>query len=70
MPGGCDLGIRPMDQHIKGFEFLGADVSIENAMVNAQCRKAVGSSVYIGCGSVALGEYHVSCGEGTWAYGD
>ena len=52
MPGGCDLGIRPMDQHIKGFEFLGADVSIENAMVNAHAEKLIGSSVYMDVVSV------------------
>lgn len=52
MPGGCDLGIRPMDQHIKGFEFLGADVSIENAMVNAHAEKLIGSSIYMDVVSV------------------
>ena len=32
-PGGCNFGVRPIDQHIKGFEALGAKVSIENGMV-------------------------------------
>ena len=35
MPGGCDFGVRPIDQHIKGFEAMGAKVSIENGIVTA-----------------------------------
>ncbi|MEG1778488.1 MAG: UDP-N-acetylglucosamine 1-carboxyvinyltransferase, partial [Oscillospiraceae bacterium] len=30
MPGGCDFGVRPIDQHIKGFEALGASVTIDH----------------------------------------
>lgn len=46
-PGGCDFGVRPIDQHIKGFEALGAKVSIDNGMVNANATELVGSSVYL-----------------------
>ena len=47
MPGGCDLGIRPIDQHIKGFNALGATVSIEDGgMVTAQADSLTGASVY------------------------
>ncbi|MEG0752862.1 MAG: UDP-N-acetylglucosamine 1-carboxyvinyltransferase, partial [Angelakisella sp.] len=35
MPGGCNFGVRPIDQHIKGFEAMGAQVEIENGMINA-----------------------------------
>ena len=35
-PGGCNFGVRPIDQHIKGFEMLGANVSIEKGMINAK----------------------------------
>ncbi len=35
MPGGCDFGVRPIDQHIKGFEAMGAKISIENGIVTA-----------------------------------
>ena len=35
MPGGCNFGVRPIDQHMKGFEALGADVSIDSGMINA-----------------------------------
>ncbi|HZJ78298.1 MAG TPA: UDP-N-acetylglucosamine 1-carboxyvinyltransferase [Clostridia bacterium] len=53
MPGGCNFGVRPIDQHIKGFELLGASVSIEEkAMVNAKADKLVGSPVYLDVVSV------------------
>lgn len=52
MPGGCDFGVRPIDQHIKGFEFLGANVSIENAMVDARADQLIGSSIYMDVVSV------------------
>ncbi len=53
MPGGCDLGVRPIDQHIKGFELLGAEVSIEqNAVVNATSGGLTGSPVYLDVVSV------------------
>lgn len=52
MPGGCDFGVRPIDQHIKGFEFLGADVSIENAMVDVHANNLAGSSIYMDVVSV------------------
>lgn len=35
MPGGCNFGVRPIDQHIKGFESLGADIAIDHGMINA-----------------------------------
>ena len=37
MPGGCDFGVRPIDQHVKGFEALGAEIFIENGYINARC---------------------------------
>ena len=47
LPGGCYLGVRPIDQHIKGFESLGATVSIEDGgMVVASADKLTGASVY------------------------
>ncbi len=53
MPGGCDFGVRPIDQHIKGFEFLGASVSIEeNAMVDVYAENLLGSSIYLDMVSV------------------
>lgn len=51
-PGGCDFGVRPIDQHIKGFEALGATVTIENGMVEARSKKLSGSSIYLDVVSV------------------
>jgi UDP-N-acetylglucosamine 1-carboxyvinyltransferase len=53
MPGGCDFGVRPIDQHIKGFELLGASVSFEeNAMVDVSAESLTGSSIYLDMVSV------------------
>ena len=51
-PGGCDFGVRPIDQHIKGFEALGAKVIIENGMVEARATELRGCSVYLDVVSV------------------
>ena len=51
-PGGCDFGVRPIDQHIKGFEALGAKVTIENGMVDAKAQRLGGCSVYLDVVSV------------------
>ena len=53
LPGGCYLGPRPIDQHIKGFEALGATVSIEdNAIVEAEAEKLIGTPIYLDVASV------------------
>ncbi len=52
LPGGCDFGDRPIDQHIKGFEMLGADIKIINGMVCAQAEKLVGTTIYMDVVSV------------------
>lgn len=46
-PGGCDFGVRPIDQHIKGFEALGAKVIIDNGMVDARAESLLGGPVYL-----------------------
>ena len=51
-PGGCEIGLRPIDQHIKGFEALGAKVTIEQGMVVAKAEKLGGCSVYLDVVSV------------------
>ncbi len=51
-PGGCDFGVRPIDQHIKGFESLGAEVTIENNMVVCRAKKLTGSYIYLDMVSV------------------
>ena len=53
LPGGCAIGDRPIDQHIKGFESLGAKVNIEeNAIVVAQAEQLTGGPVYLDVVSV------------------
>ena len=51
-PGGCDFGYRPMDQHIKGFEAMGAKVVIENGMIKLSADKLTGSQIYLDVVSV------------------
>lgn len=51
-PGGCDFGVRPIDQHIKGFQMLGARVSIENGMVEAKASSLHGAGIYLDVVSV------------------
>ncbi len=52
MPGGCNLGARPIDQHLKGFRALGAKVEIRNGKVYAECDRLVGNHVYFDVSSV------------------
>lgn len=52
MPGGCNFGVRPIDQHIKGFEALGATVTVENGMIKAYAEKLVGAKIYLDVVSV------------------
>lgn len=52
LPGGCNLGARPIDQHIKGFEALGADVEVSNGNITAKARKLSANSIYMDVVSV------------------
>ena len=52
LPGGCYFGVRPIDQHIKAFEALGATVNTDNAVVDVKCDELYGSSVYLDVVSV------------------
>ncbi len=45
LPGGCSIGARPVDQHIKGLKALGADISIEHGYVTAHADKLVGTNI-------------------------
>ena len=52
-PGGCDFGVRPIDQHIKGFEALGASVSMEGGYIEAVAQNGLcGSNIYFDCNTV------------------
>ena len=52
MPGGCKLGARPIDQHIKGFELLGANVRTENGTIYAKANGLNGAPIYMDIVSV------------------
>lgn len=52
MPGGCKIGSRPIDQHIKGFKALGARVVTENSMINASVNNLRGSHIFLDMVSV------------------
>ncbi len=52
LPGGCNIGSRPIDLHIKGFEALGAKVVIEHGMFKVQADKLVGAHIFLDAASV------------------
>ena len=52
LPGGCNLGARPIDQHIKGFELLGAKVTVGQGKITAKVDELTGNSVYFDVVSV------------------
>lgn len=52
LPGGCNIGLRPIDQHIKGFRALGADVRIEHGMIITDAEHLRGNHVYLDVVSV------------------
>jgi UDP-N-acetylglucosamine 1-carboxyvinyltransferase len=61
LPGGCIIGARPINLHLKGFQALGAKVVIENGYVHASAKRLVGSAMFLGgrAGSTVLGTANV-----------
>jgi UDP-N-acetylglucosamine 1-carboxyvinyltransferase len=61
LPGGCVIGARPINLHLKGFEALGARISVEGGYVRARARRLVGSDLFLGgrAGSTVLGTANV-----------
>lgn len=47
LPGGCNIGLRPIDQHIKGFRALGANVRIEHGLIITETDKLKGNHIYM-----------------------
>ncbi|MEG1361228.1 MAG: UDP-N-acetylglucosamine 1-carboxyvinyltransferase [Lachnospiraceae bacterium] len=47
LPGGCDIGSRPIDLHLKGFRILGADVSIQHGQILAKADQLIGTHIYL-----------------------
>ncbi len=52
LPGGCSIGDRPIDQHIKGLEKLGVDIKIEHGSIIAKTEKLVGNNIFFDVVSV------------------
>ncbi len=52
LPGGCDIGPRPIDQHLKGFKAMGAQVTVEGGVVRVSAEKLKGASIYLDIPSV------------------
>src|SRR2546425_3449171 len=61
LPGGCVIGARPINLHLKGFAALGAKVTIEGGYVHARAKRLVGSALFLGgrAGSTVLGTANV-----------
>jgi len=61
LPGGCVIGARPINLHLKGFEALGAKVVIQGGYVQASAKRLIGSAVFLGgrAGSTVLGTANV-----------
>lgn len=56
LPGGCAFGPRPVDLHLKGFEKLGAEISIENGYIHAKAPKLTGNKIHFDISSVGATE--------------
>lgn len=56
MPGGCDIGSRPMDLHLKGAQALGAEIDLEHGYIYALAKQARGNRVYLDFPSVGATE--------------
>ena len=52
MPGGCDFGVRPIDQHLKGFVALGAEYKLVDGIINVTAENLVGGHIYLDTESV------------------
>ncbi len=56
LPGGCAIGARPIDLHLKGFEALGAEISIEPGYIEARAAELKGTRIYLDFPSVGATE--------------
>ncbi|HXB59824.1 MAG TPA: UDP-N-acetylglucosamine 1-carboxyvinyltransferase [Candidatus Acidoferrales bacterium] len=61
LPGGCIIGARPINLHLKGFESLGAKIQIEGGYVDASAKRLIGATTFLGgrAGSTVLGTANV-----------
>ena len=61
LPGGCIIGARPINLHLKGFEALGAKIKIEGGYIDATAKKLIGNSMFLGgrAGPTVLGTANI-----------
>ena len=61
LPGGCVIGTRPIDLHLKGMKALGADLTIERGYIDAKAKRLIGSDIFLGgrAGPTVLGTANV-----------
>ena len=52
MPGGCNIGSRPIDLHLKGFKLLGVNINLDDGNIKAEATKLAGQKVYLDFASV------------------
>lgn len=65
LPGGCNIGSRPMDLHLKGFNMLGYDVSMERGFIEAKAGMVAGNCIYLDFPSVGATENIMMAAAGT-----
>ena len=46
-PGGCNFGVRPIDQHLKGFSALGCDTNLDQVMISVSAKELKGANIYL-----------------------
>lgn len=56
LPGGCNIGTRPIDLHLKGFSALGVDIEMGQGFVEAKAKKLIGNNIYLDFPSVGATE--------------
>ncbi len=67
LPGGCPIGNRPIDLHLKGFSAMGAEITQEHGIIEAKCDRLKGAKIYLDFPSVGATENLIiaaSCAEG------
>lgn len=55
-PGGCDIGLRPVDLHLTGLKRLGVNITEENGYISCECDKLTGNEIMLDCPSVGATE--------------
>lgn len=56
LPGGCNIGTRPIDLHLKGFKLLGADIESGHGFIEAKAKRLIGNRIYLDFPSVGATE--------------